>query len=60
MTVFVDEVGAWLDQGLITFPEMIVNGMEAAPEAFIGLLTGTTFGKTLVRVRSDETKGRPS
>jgi NADPH-dependent curcumin reductase CurA len=28
----------------------VVDGLDAAPEAFIGLLKGKNFGKLLVRV----------
>ena len=31
-------------------PEDVVEGLERAPEAFIGLLQGRNFGKPLVRV----------
>ena len=42
----------WIKQGRIRYREDIVDGLDAAPEAFIGLLRGKNFGKLLVRVGS--------
>jgi NADPH-dependent curcumin reductase len=44
------DVGRWLREGRIKHREDIVNGLENAPEAFMGLLKGKNFGKLLVRV----------
>ncbi len=40
----------WLRSGRIKYREDIVDGIEAAPRAFIGLLAGANRGKLLVRV----------
>ena len=40
----------WLKSGRIRYREDIVEGLEAAPRAFIGLLSGANRGKLLVRV----------
>jgi NADPH-dependent curcumin reductase CurA len=50
---FAKDMGLWLKQGKITFREDIVDGLENAPKAFIGLLQGKNFGKLIVRVASD-------
>ena len=47
---FATEVGGWLREGRIKYREDVVEGLEAAPKAFIGLLRGANFGKLLVRV----------
>jgi NADPH-dependent curcumin reductase CurA len=47
---FLRDVGAWLKAGKIKYREDIVEGLENAPEAFIGLLQGRNFGKLLVKV----------
>ena len=47
---FLTEMGAWLRAGDITYRETVVNGLTAAPEAFLGLLDGTNFGKAIVRL----------
>jgi NADPH-dependent curcumin reductase len=36
--------------GIIRNREDIVDGLEKAPEAFIGMLDGHNFGKLIVRV----------
>ena len=40
-------------KGQIRYREDIVDGLESAPEAFIGLLRGKNFGKLVIRVASD-------
>ncbi|MDR0181875.1 NADP-dependent oxidoreductase [Lysobacter arvi] len=40
----------WIDEGRIVLVEDVVDGLEQAPEAFIGLLQGRNFGKVVVRV----------
>jgi hypothetical protein len=50
---FAKDMGQWLKQGKITFREDIVDGLENAPQAFIGLLEGKNFGKLIVRVAAD-------
>ena len=44
------DVGEWLKKGQVKYKENIVEGLEHAPEAFMGMLKGRNFGKTLVRV----------
>lgn len=43
----------WLRQGRLKYKEDVVDGLERAPAAFIGLLQGRNFGKQLVRVSSE-------
>ncbi len=50
---FLSSVGAWLRDGKVRHREDIVDGLENAPGAFIGLLKGRNFGKLLVRVAPD-------
>ena len=47
---FLREVGAGIVDGCIRYREDIVDGLENAPEAFIGMLEGRNFGKLIVRV----------
>lgn len=44
------DMGAWLDAGRVRLREDLVEGLEQAPAAFIGLLEGRNFGKLVVRV----------
>ena len=50
MPEMVAEVGGWLREGKLTFSETVVDGLENAPEAFLGLLRGENTGKMVVRV----------
>jgi len=47
---FAKDMSTWLAEGKIQYREQIVDGLENAPEAFIGLLEGKNFGKLVVRV----------
>ena len=47
---FLREVGAGIADGRIRYREDFVDGLEIAPEAFIGMLEGRNFGKLIVRV----------
>ena len=47
---FLREVGAGIADGRIRYREDFVNGLERAPEAFIGMLEGRNFGKLIVRL----------
>ena len=43
--------------GQLRYREDIVEGLERAPEAFIGLLQGRNFGKLLVKLGDDPRRG---
>jgi NADPH-dependent curcumin reductase CurA len=47
---FLAEMGPWVRDGKIRYRETIVDGIENAPAAFMGLLAGENIGKMLVRV----------
>jgi NADPH-dependent curcumin reductase CurA len=44
------ELGSLVASGRLKFRETIAQGIEAAPEAFLGLLEGRNFGKQLVKL----------
>lgn len=50
---FVSAMAPWVRDGKVKFREDVVDGLENAPEAFIGLLEGRNFGKLVVRVAQD-------
>ncbi|MEO8599172.1 MAG: NADP-dependent oxidoreductase [bacterium] len=50
---FFSQMSIWLKEGKIKFLEDIVDGLENAPQAFIGLLEGKNFGKLVIRVAND-------
>jgi len=47
---FTRQMGAWLGDGRIRYREDMVQGLENAPAAFMGLLEGRNFGKLVVQV----------
>jgi hypothetical protein len=47
------DMAQWLREGKIKYREDVVEGLENAPQAFIGLLQGRNFGKLLVRVAKE-------
>ncbi len=49
------QMGEWLSDGKLRYKEDIVEGLEKAPRAFIGLLRGENFGKLMVKVGEDPT-----
>jgi NADPH-dependent curcumin reductase CurA len=50
MRAFREQVGPWLRDGRIAERQTVVDGLERAPEAFIGMLRGENVGKMLVRL----------
>lgn len=47
---FYQQMSTWLTDGRICYREDVVDGLEHAPETFIGLLQGKNFGKQIIRV----------
>ena len=52
---FQKQMSEWFKAGKIKYVEDVVEGLERAPEAFMGLLQGKNFGKLVVRVSADTT-----
>ncbi len=46
-------MGRWVKEGKIHYREQITDGLENAPQTFIGLLTGKNFGKVVIRLTDD-------
>ena len=42
-----------LQEGLLKYKEDVVDGLENAPKAFVGMMQGENFGKLLVRISED-------
>ncbi len=51
---FLAAMQPWLAENKLHYREDVVDGLEKAPEAFIGMLEGGNFGKLVVRVGSDD------
>jgi len=47
---FLAEVGDALSKGKIKYREDIVEGIENAPQAFMGMLEGRNYGKSIIKV----------
>lgn len=42
----------WVQAGRIRYREHIIDGLENAPQAFVGLFQGRNLGKLIVRIAS--------
>jgi len=51
---FYTDMAQWIGQGKIKWEETIVDGIENAPQAFLGLFSGRNTGKMLVRLGPDD------
>lgn len=47
---FLRDMSQWVREGKVKYKEFVTEGLDSAPQAFIGLLKGANFGKQLVRV----------
>ncbi|KAF9179742.1 hypothetical protein BGZ51_006566 [Haplosporangium sp. Z 767] len=47
---FVKDLGSWLAKGEIIYKEDITDGIENAPDSFVGMLKGKNFGKQIVKI----------
>ncbi|HEY8334221.1 MAG TPA: NADP-dependent oxidoreductase [Tardiphaga sp.] len=51
---FLRDMSQWVKEGKVKYKEFVTEGLDSAPEAFMGLLKGANFGKQLVRVGPDK------
>lgn len=51
---FQQQMGRWVQEGKIKYREQLIDGLEQAPQALIGLLKGENFGKVVIRVAADD------
>lgn len=50
---FLEQVSSYHKQGKIVYIEDMNEGLESAPDAFVGLFLGTNVGKQVIRVASE-------
>ena len=53
----VQELAGWVAAGAVQVLEEVVDGLDAAPGALVGLLAGDNVGKRMVRVGPDPGAG---
>jgi NADPH-dependent curcumin reductase CurA len=53
LPAFYADMGRWIAEGKVKWKETIIDGIENAPQAFIGLFKGENFGKMLVKIGPD-------
>ena len=53
MKPFIQEASGWIAEGKVKQRETVAEGIESAPEAFIGMLKGDKIGKQLVKVSEE-------
>jgi NADPH-dependent curcumin reductase CurA len=56
LSAFLADCAGWIRDGKLKYREDVVQGLDNAPAAFIGLLHGENFGKRLVQVAADPTR----
>jgi NADPH-dependent curcumin reductase len=49
---FREDMGKWVAKGLVKLREDVIDGLENAPAAFMGMLAGKNFGKLVVRLKA--------
>jgi NADPH-dependent curcumin reductase CurA len=49
----IDQLSTWVASGELSHRETIVDGLENAPDAFLGLFSGDNIGKQVVRVAEE-------
>lgn len=47
---FAKQMGAWVKTGKVQYRVEMIDGLERAPAAFVGLLRGEAFGKRVVKL----------
>jgi NADPH-dependent curcumin reductase CurA len=52
---FFEKAQEWVRDGRLRYRETVIEGIENAPRAFLGLLRGENIGKMLVQVAPDKT-----
>jgi NADPH-dependent curcumin reductase len=45
-----EQMAGWIEQGQFAWKEELFQGIEAMPEAFVGLFTGQSFGRRIVQL----------
>jgi hypothetical protein len=49
-----EQLATWVAEGKIKYREQILEGIQSAPEAFLGMLRGQNIGKQLIKIADPE------
>ena len=49
---FRSDMEGWINTGKVKYKETVLEGIDKAPEAFIGLFTGANTGKMIVQLET--------
>jgi len=60
MPMFLRDMAQWLREGKVRYREDVIQGLENAPRAFLGLFHGENIGKRIVQVAPDPTRKETS
>lgn len=47
---FAKQMTGWVQDGKVKYREEMIEGLEQAPAAFVGLLRGEAFGKRVIHL----------
>ncbi|MGP9681385.1 MULTISPECIES: NADP-dependent oxidoreductase [unclassified Brachybacterium] len=47
---FLRDMGGWVASGQVQYIEDITDGLDSAPDAFVGMLRGRNLGKSIIKV----------
>jgi NADPH-dependent curcumin reductase CurA len=50
MPKYIEDLSGWVKEGKVTWKETIFEGLDKAPDAFLGLFKGENLGKMLVKL----------
>jgi NADPH-dependent curcumin reductase CurA len=50
MPAFLRDLSQWVKEGKVKWKETVFEGIERAPDAFLGLFKGENLGKMLVKL----------
>ncbi|MCG9642442.1 NADP-dependent oxidoreductase [Vibrio sp. Isolate34] len=51
---FATQMAEWLSQGKMHYREHLIEGLDEAPQAFMGLLEGQNFGKLVIKTNESK------